>query len=94
MKSRSVIIGVRELRTHLSAYLRQVARGEIITVGDRNKQPIARLVPVEMSSDRTRLQALAAVGAVSLGSGKPGQGRRVRARKPRRNISDLVVEDR
>ncbi len=47
MKKRVTVIGVRELRAHLSAYLRTVAREETVTIGDRRRQPIARLVPVE-----------------------------------------------
>ena len=33
------VIGVGELRTHMSAYLRAVARGETVTIGDRRRRP-------------------------------------------------------
>jgi hypothetical protein len=48
------VIGVRELRAHLSAYLRAVARGETVTIGDRRHQPIkgARLASDIVIEDR------------------------------------------
>ena len=88
------VIGVRDLRAHLSAYLRQVARGATITVGDRRGQPMARLVPAARSVDAARLDALAARGVIQPGVGKPGQARRERARAGSRPVSDLVAEDR
>jgi hypothetical protein len=33
------VVGVRELRAHLSAYLRAVRRGETVTIGDRGGPP-------------------------------------------------------
>jgi len=86
-------VGVRELRTHLSAHLRAVARGGTVTVADRNKRPIARLVPVEQDPDLETLEARARRGTITLGSGKP-VGRPVAPRRTRRLASDLVVEDR
>jgi prevent-host-death family protein len=39
MKQRPAVVGVRELRAHLSAYLRRVASGETVTIGDRRRRP-------------------------------------------------------
>lgn len=39
-------VGVAELKSHLSEYLRQVRGGESIVILDRDR-PIARLVPYE-----------------------------------------------
>lgn len=89
----SPIVGVRELRTHLSAYLRAVARGGTVTLADRNKRPIARLVPIERDPDLETLEARARRGTITLGSGKPVV-RPVAPRRTRRLVSDLVVEDR
>lgn len=94
MATGPTVIGVRELRTHLSAYLRKVARGETVTLGDRNRRPIARLVPAGQGEDVRWLEELAQSGAVGLGSGRPGQGGRVKPRRRARSISDFVTEDR
>lgn len=46
--------GIREIREHLSRYLRRVTRNhEEITITDRD-QPVARLVPVAEARSRLR----------------------------------------
>ncbi len=87
------IVGVRELRAKLSAYLRAVAGGAAITVGDRRRRPLARLVPAAPTADQAALERLASRGALQRGIGKPGLSAR-RAPRRRRAVSDLVIEDR
>ena len=53
-------IGVRALRARLSAYLREAARGKTVTISDRRRQPVARLVPIVRSADDEILDRLAA----------------------------------
>jgi prevent-host-death family protein len=88
------VVGVRELRARLSAYLRAVSRGATVTVGNRRRAPVARLVPVLRSRDAELLDRLAARGVLQRGVGKPGHAARVRPRRTRRLLSDIVVEDR
>jgi prevent-host-death family protein len=47
-------VGTFEAKTHLSALLERVARGEEITI-TRHGRPIARLVPVAAAPERARL---------------------------------------
>jgi prevent-host-death family protein len=94
MKKAERTVGVRELRARLSAYLRAVARGETVTIGDRRRRPVARLVPVKQGPEAAVLERLAASGVVQRGRGKPGRASRVKARGARRQVSDLVREDR
>jgi prevent-host-death family protein len=93
MKLRSTV-GVRDFRARLSAYLRNVAAGGSVTISNRRRQPIARLVPVRQSSESDVLDRLADRGVVRRGVGKPGHSPRVKPRKARRSLSDLVIEDR
>ena len=88
------VVGVRELRARLSAYLRAVSRGATVIVGDRRRAPVARLVPVPRSKEGELLDRLAARGLLQRGAGKPGNAVRVRSRRPRRLLSDIVAEDR
>ena len=88
------IVGVRELRARLSAYLRSVSRGASITIGNRRRQPVARLVPVTRSPETELLDRLAEGGSLRRGVGKPGRSPRVKPRKGRRLLSDIVIEDR
>jgi len=52
-------VGVRELRQHLSVYLRRVAKGEALTVTERG-QPVAVLAP--LPTDGHPLADLVAAG--------------------------------
>jgi prevent-host-death family protein len=88
------VVNVRDLRAHLSRYLRDVAAGEIVTIGSRGRRPIARLVPVEDDPEREKLSELAEAGVIKLGAGKPGSHRPVRSRRSRRTVAEIVIEDR
>ena len=95
MEKSETVVGVRELKARLSAYLRAVASGATVTIGDRSRRPIARLVPVESDPAMEHLERLAREGRVTLPA-KP-RSRRIRAVKARRNrplMSDLVIEGR
>lgn len=87
-------VGVRELRARLSAYLRSVSHGASVTIRDRRRRPVARLVPVAPSAESEVLDRLADQEVLRRGVGKPGQGQRVKSRSRRRLVSDLVLEDR
>ena len=59
-------IGITELKTNLSQYLRQVRQGKEVTIRDRHRV-IARLVPVAPAPDYDEeLLQLAAQGRVKL----------------------------
>jgi prevent-host-death family protein len=91
----SAVVGVRELRAHLSAYLRAVARGETVTIGDRRRRPIARLVPVARDPGLEHLERLAHEGGVTLPRGpKPGRFAGVKPRKGAPLASAIVIEQR
>jgi prevent-host-death family protein len=91
---RQPLVGVRELRARLSAYLRSVSRGATIVIGNRRRQPVARLVPMTRSAETELLDRLAERGVVRRGVGKPGRSPRVKPRKTRRLLSDIVIADR
>ena len=68
--------------------------GESITIADRRKKPIARLVPAETNPEREALRRLASLGAITLGVGRPGRNPPMRLRRKGRLVSDMVIEDR
>ena len=94
MKQTQTIVGVRELRTRLSAYLRAVAQGRTVTIGDRRRRPVARLVPVARAAEDDVLDRLAARGVLQRGVGKPSCKPRVVSRSRKRLVSDIVIESR
>ena len=88
------VVGVRELREQLSAFLRPVANGQTVTIGNR-RHPVARLIPANQTREHLALERLAASGAIRPGAGKPGAARPLKPRRRlRRPTSELVREDR
>lgn len=82
-------VGVRELKNHLSTYLRLVGDGGEVVVTDRGR-PVARLVAVDGPTDR--LQALIDAGLV-----QPAPAARRPLPTPiktKGTVSDLVAEQR
>jgi prevent-host-death family protein len=85
-------VGVRELKTRLSQYLRQVKAGQTVIVTERG-QPIGRIVPVAQPLE-TRLEAMAQAGLI-LWSGKKLEPMPPVARvRKNRTVAALLVEDR
>ena len=90
----SITVGVREFKTRLGTYLRQVRAGRTLTITDRGR-PVATVTAAEMRAQslEARLARLRAEGVVT-GTGKPlppvvnpiaGRGRL---------FSETIVDDR
>lgn len=89
----SATIGIRELKSHLSAYLRRVKAGETVVITERGK-PVGRIVPLEDSLEQT-LRSLEEAGVLAWSGRKltPAR-RRAPAVRGRRTVSELLLEDR
>ncbi len=89
-------VGTRELKNHLSYYLRRVREaGESLQVTDRG-EVVAELRPTpkrKETNDRRALLALAAKGDVSLGTGRFKDFKPIRP-KAGTSVSRYVLEDR
>ena len=88
--------GIRELKNHLSAYLRKVKGGETITITDRGT-PIGRIVPTKKKDGRTmkeRLQALQEAGLAEWSGKKISPHEPIAKTKGDRMVSDMLLEDR
>lgn len=87
-------ISVRELKNHLSKYLRRVAAGAEVIITSRN-HPVARLVAVtgkerDLNSLSRRLRALPSVRW----NGKKPRGGRLRPKITGKTAADMVLENR
>lgn len=94
----SKAVGIRELKTNLSRYVKEVKGGDEILVSERGRI-IARLAPVEPHSDAARLQALllklAAEGQIILPRIHKKAARPARRKKVKGTpFSDAVLEGR
>ena len=90
MKKAEAIVGVRELRARLSAYLRAVAQGKTVTIGDRRRQPVARLVPVRRSARRRRPRSARVRGARPTGRRKAERQATRDVTHPPELVSDIA----
>lgn len=86
-------VGVRELKTRLGGYLRQVREGRTLVITDRG-EPVAELKPVgRAAAGDARLERLRALGTVTRLEHRPlTPFRAVSHRGP--GVSDAVLEDR
>jgi prevent-host-death family protein len=85
-------VGVRELRDHLSRYLKKVKAGKELAVADRGRV-IARVVPAERREIPAGVGALVREGAATWSGGKPKGAKRPLVLHGR-SVSDLVIADR
>ena len=86
-------VGVRELKSRLSLYLKRVARGERITVTSRGR-PVATLGPAVAERDTSRLHAMLASGSARWGGGKPRGSSRPAKLRSKPSMAETVLEDR
>jgi prevent-host-death family protein len=85
-------VGIRELKTQLSRYLRQVAAGDTVIITERGK-PVGQIVPLNTMAER-RLQQLVAVGLVAWSGQKLEPVTPVERIHGSRSVADLLLEDR
>jgi len=57
-------VGIRDLKAHLSRYLRQVAGGEIVQVTDRGRVVAELRLPGSTTTGELRMRELVASGAL------------------------------
>lgn len=91
-------VGVRELKTYLSKYLKDVKKGSEIVVSERGRV-VARIIPVLSQLEQSKLQSfllkLSREGRVILPSSyKPPSHPKFRKKVKGTPFSDAVIEGR
>lgn len=89
-------VGIHQLKTHLSAYLRKVEDGETMTI-TRRGTPVARITPVVEKDERSlkdKMKTLEEAGIISWNGKKPPSREPVAEVKGRRSVAELLLEDR
>ena len=87
-------VGMRQLKTRLSRYLRQVEAGDSLTVTVRNR-PVAKVIPIRArdTEGEEALNSLAEKGLLRPSKRKPKPPKRaLKVRNVR--IAEAVLEDR
>ena len=85
-------VGVRDLKSRLSEYLRQVKQGHTVIITEHG-HPVGRLLPVEQPLDE-RLKALQEAGMVAWNGRKLEQITPPAINHSKQQVSDLLVEMR
>ncbi|MBN1314344.1 MAG: type II toxin-antitoxin system prevent-host-death family antitoxin [Anaerolineales bacterium] len=85
-------VGIRELKSRLSEYLRRVRAGEIVVITDRG-EPVGRIVPVAQPLEE-RLEALTQIGLVQWSGRKLAPISPVVQARGGMSVADLLIEDR
>jgi prevent-host-death family protein len=91
-------IGIREMKAHLSGYLREVKQGVELLISERGKV-IARIVPVSAPAEKGKLHStlvkMALAGTIILPpSYKPPRPPKFRKKVKGSLFSKSVIEDR
>jgi antitoxin (DNA-binding transcriptional repressor) of toxin-antitoxin stability system len=90
-------VGVREVKDHLSAYLREVRRGAVVHITDRG-EVIAELRPPTPAGDESQYERLVADGKVIAPARRWSasfvRARRGRPRFPAGTARELIDADR
>lgn len=85
-------VGVRELKSQLSRYLRQVKAGRTVVITERGKT-VGRIVPAGQTLEE-KLEAMRQAGLIEW------SGKRLKPMKPvakvkdGHSVADLLIEDR
>jgi prevent-host-death family protein len=86
-------VGVRELKSGLSRYLKRVRSGARVTVTERGRA-IATLAPIDLPPDVAWAHALVVSGRAQWSGGKPAGTRPPAPTLAGRSVSEAVLEDR
>lgn len=85
-------VGTRELKSKLSEYMRRVKAGETIIVTERGKT-IGQITPVKPTI-HAKLMAMVDSGLAEWNGKKVRPGKPVAINRGKKQVSDLVAEDR
>ena len=87
-----VTVGIRELKAHLSSYIRQVKAGGSVVITEHGK-PVGRIVPASPSLE-TRLQVLIEAGLAAWSGQRLSPMAPVASVRREQMVADLLLEDR
>ena len=87
-----VTVGIRELKAHLSSYIRQVKSGTSVVITEHGN-PVGRIVPISPSLE-TRLEELREAGLAAWSGRRLSPLAPVASTRGERMVSDLLLEDR
>lgn len=85
-------VGVRELKTQLSAYLRKVKKGQTVLITEHGRV-VGRLMPASASLEE-RAEALKRAGIAQWNGRRLKPLRRVARVRGQKTVAELLLDDR
>ena len=85
-------VGVKDFKSHLSEYLRQVRQGHTVIITSHG-QPVGRLLPVELDLEE-RLIAMQKAGLMTWNGQKLKRIKPVVQNQSKHQVADILVEMR
>jgi len=85
-------VGVRELKSRLSEYLRRVKQGETLIITEHGK-PVGRLIPQGQSLVE-RLEELQQAGLIRWSGRKLSPMKPLARLRGKKTIAEIIIEDR
>lgn len=85
-------VGVRDLKSRLSEYLREVRQGKTVIITDHGR-PVGRLSPIEQPLDE-RIKDLQSAGMVAWNGQKLKPIKPAAINRGNQQVSDILVEMR
>jgi prevent-host-death family protein len=87
-------VGIRELKSRLSHYIRHVKSGQTVTITERGK-PVGQIVPIaQEQSIEDRIKAMQEAGLLEWNGQKLEPMEPVARTRGDRTVADLLLEDR
>lgn len=88
----STTVGIRELKAHLSAYLRRVQAGNTVVITDRGT-PVGHIVPARPTLSG-KMKDLVAAGVIAWSGERLGPVSPPARLRGSTTVADLLLEDR
>lgn len=85
-------VGIRELKSRLSHFLRRVQAGEIVVITDHGR-PVGRIVPYQQTVGE-RLEQLQAGGLIAWSGEQLATQAPIATARGGHTVADLLLEDR
>lgn len=85
-------VGVRELKAHLSEYLREIKAGNTIIITEHGR-PVGRLIP-SVQPLAERVEAMRRAGLLTWNGKKLPAGQPVAGMRQQQSLADLISEGR
>jgi len=86
-------VGIRELKTHLSGYIREVKRGHTIVITERDAE-VGRIIPTSEALSE-RIQSLVRSGFADWNGKQLTPGKPVaKLKRGSKTLAEIVSEDR